>query len=202
MEDYISNLRVKIYHPQPAKPQHSPYKYEPIVYGEKIQYAAGPDDIPPLNAAGTIRVQAIVGALLFYARAVDNKLLIELSELGQQQASTTKSTNNAIYQLLDYVSTYTSDGTTFCASDMVLSAHSDSAYPNISKARSRAGANIMFSEDVPAPSYNGPVLTSAQIIKCIISSAAEAELTGLYICDKEMVPLCQALVEMGWPQPQ
>ena len=60
----------------------------------------------------------------------------------------------------------------------------------------------MFSEDVPAPSYNGPVLTSAQIIKCIISSAAEAELTGLYICSKEMVPLRQALVKMGWPQPQ
>ena len=34
-----------------------------------------------------------------------------------------------------------------------------------------------------------------------MSSAAESELAGLYICAKEMVPLRQALSEMGWPQP-
>ena len=60
----------------------------------------------------------------------------------------------------------------------------------------------MLSEDVPVPKYNGPVLTIAQIIKCVMSSAAEAELAGLYICAKEMVPLRQSLIEMGWPQPQ
>jgi hypothetical protein len=60
----------------------------------------------------------------------------------------------------------------------------------------------MLSEDVPAPSYNGPVLTVAQIIKSVMSSAAEAELGGLYICAKEMVPLRQSLIEIGWPQPR
>ena len=35
-----------------------------------------------------------------------------------------------------------------------------------------------------------------------MSSAAEAELAGLYIYAKEMVTLCQSLVEMGWPQPR
>ena len=35
-----------------------------------------------------------------------------------------------------------------------------------------------------------------------MSSAAEAELGGLYICAKEMVPLRQSLIEMGWPQPR
>ena len=58
----------------------------------------------------------------------------------------------------------------------------------------------MLSEDVPVPKYNGPVLTIAKIIKCVMSSAAEAELAGLYICAKEMVPLRQSLIEMGWPQ--
>ena len=101
-------------------------------------------------------------------RAVDNKLLVALSELGQQQASATEATNDAIIQLLDYVAMYPSDGITFRASDMVLSAHSDAAYLNVNKARSRAGAHIMLSEDVPVPSYNGPVLTIAQIIKCAL----------------------------------
>ena len=58
----------------------------------------------------------------------------------------------------------------------------------------------MLSENVPAPTYNGLVLTVAQIIKDIMSSAAEAELAGLFICAKAMVPLRQSLTEMGWPQ--
>jgi hypothetical protein len=202
MRDYIANLRVKWDHPFPTKPQHSPYKHAPIIYGAKVQYATGPDDSPALDKDGISRVQAIVGALLYYARAVDNKLLVALSELGQQQASATEATNDAIDQLLDFVATYPADGITYRASDMVLSAHSDAAYLNVSKARSRAGAHIMLSENVPVPSYNGPVLTVAQIIKSVMSSAAEAELGGLYICAKEMVPLRQSLIEMGWPQPR
>jgi hypothetical protein len=85
---------------------------------------------------------------------------------------------------------------------MILAAHSDAAYLNVSKACSRAGAHIMLSEDVPIPAFNGPILTLSQIIKFVASSAAEAELAGLYVCAKEMVPLRNSLVEMGWPQPK
>ena len=81
---------------------------------------------------------------------------------------------------------------------MVLSAHSDAAYLNVSKARIRAGAHIMLSKEVPVPKSNGPVLTISQIIKCLMSSSDEAELAGLYICAKDMVPLCQSLIEIGW----
>ena len=59
---------------------------------------------------------------------------------------------------------------------MVLSAHSDTAYLNVRKARSRSEAQIMLSEDVPVPKYNGLVLTITKIIKFVMSSAAEAEL--------------------------
>lgn len=205
MQDYISNLRVKFEHPSPVKHQHSPYKrkHAPIMYRAKVQCAIGPDNSPLLNAAGIMRVQAIVGALLYYDRAVDNKLIVTLSELGQQQAAATEASNNVINQLLDYVATYPADGITYRASSKVLAAHSDAAYLNVSKARSRAGARIMLSEDVPVPRYNGTVITVAQIIKCVMPSAAEAELAGLYTCAKEMIPLVrQALVEMGWPQPR
>ena len=34
-----------------------------------------------------------------------------------------------------------------------------------------------------------------------MSSAAEAELSGLFICAKAMVPLLNTLIEMVWPQP-
>eukprot|EP00804_Cyclotella_cryptica_P003943 CCRYP_020906-RB/>CCRYP_020906-RB protein AED:0.42 eAED:0.41 QI:0/-1/0/1/-1/1/1/0/158 len=60
----------------------------------------------------------------------------------------------------------------------------------------------MCTKNDPIPSPNSPIFTIAQIIKFVMSSAAEAELAGLFICAKEMVPLCQSLIEMGWPQPK
>ena len=113
MDNYIANLRVKYNHPDPRKPQHSPYKYALIIYGAKVQYAAKYDDSPTLEDDGILCVQSIAGALLFYGWAIDNKLLIALSELGQQQAAATQATNDAILQLLDYVATYPRDSIHF-----------------------------------------------------------------------------------------
>ena len=80
------------------------------------------------------------------------------------------------------MSTYPNDGITYRVSVMVLAFHSNEFYLNVSKARSHAGPHIMVSEDVPIPSFNGPVLNISQIIKNVMSSALEAELYGLYIC--------------------
>ena len=80
---------------------------------------------------------------------------------------------------------------------MILAAHSDADYLNIPRTCSRAGAHIMLYENTPVPSINGPVLTIAQIMKNVMSFAAEAELSGLFICAKAMVPLLNTLTEMG-----
>ena len=68
------------------------------------------DTSPPLDKAGIKRIQAIVGALLFYGRAVDNKLLVTLNSIGTHQASGTETTNKAVNQMLDYLATYLNDG--------------------------------------------------------------------------------------------
>ena len=34
-----------------------------------------------------------------------------------------------------------------------------------------------------------------------MSSAAEAKLSGLFICAKAMIPVRNTFIEMGWPQP-
>jgi hypothetical protein len=38
-------------------------------------------------------------------------------------------------------------------------------------------------------------------MKFVMSSATKAKLGALYTTAKEMVPLCQTLIKMGWPQP-
>ena len=152
------------------------------------------DTTPKLNNEGINRVQAIVGALLYYARAVHNILLVGLSAIGDQQASATEQTTAAINQIIDHVATYPNDGITYQASDMILESHSDSGFNNKSKARSCAGSHIFLSENNPNPEWNGAILTISQIIKCVMSSASEAELGAIYITAKEMVPILQILI--------
>lgn len=202
MRDYVKNLLLKHDHPAPRKPQLSPHRHTPIRFGATQQFDPDPNDSAPLNIDEVKHVQSIVGALLYYARAVDNKLLVALSDIKQEQSKATELTQSDVKQLLDYVATYPNDGIVYQASDMVLAAHSNALYLNASNARSRRGAHIMLSKNDPIPAQNGPVLTIARIIKFVMSSAAEAELAALYDCAKEMVPLQQALIEMGWPQPK
>ena len=154
MDDYIANLRVKYYHPEPRKLQHSPYKNAPIIYGSKVKYAAKVDDSPTLYSDDILRMQSIVSTLLFYGWSVNNKLLVDLSELRQQQTVATQATNDAIMQILDYISTYPSNGITFRARNMILAAHSDAAYLNFTKAYSRDGPPIRLSEDFAVKTHN------------------------------------------------
>ena len=128
----------------PLKPQFLLHKHREIQYGAKVQTALDVDTSPTLDAKGIKRVQQIVGYLLYYARAVDNKLLVALNAIGMQQSVATEETEKSISQLLDYVATYPNDGTIYRSSGMVLAAHSDAGFNNELKGRSRAGSHIFF----------------------------------------------------------
>ena len=106
MDGYIDKLLIKYNHTIPTKPQLSPHRHWEIVYGAKEKLTQEEDTSPALDAAGIKRVQAIVGALMYYTRAEDTKLLVALSTIGGQQEAATKKTNEAINQLLDYCATY------------------------------------------------------------------------------------------------
>ena len=72
---------------------------------------------------------------------------------------------------------------------MILAAHSDAAYLNETRACNHVGSRIFCSDNDPIPRDNGPVLSLAQIINVVMSSASGAELSGLFITTKKMVPL-------------
>ena len=104
-------------------------------------------------------------------------------------------------QLLDYLATQEDAVLTYNASNMILAVHSDASYLSKPKARSRAGGHFFLSSDTPIPPNNGAVLNIAHIIKHVVSSAAEAELAGLYIMAREAVYIRIILEEMGHKQP-
>jgi hypothetical protein len=107
-----------------------------------------------------------------------------------------------VKQLLDYCASQEEVVLTYHASDMVLAIHSDAGCLNESKVRSRAGGHFFMSSNLQNPQNNGAVLTIAQIIDVVMSSAAEAELGALFINAKEAVHMKRILQEMGHPQPR
>ncbi len=104
--------------------------------------------------------------------------------------------------LLNYVATYPNDGIVYQASDMILCAHEDAGFLNKTNSCSRAGAHIYLSEDDPFPQFNSAILPIAQIIKFVMVLAAKSELAALFITAQEMIPRCQTLIAIGWPQPK
>ncbi len=111
-------------------------------------------------------------------------------------------TEQAVHLLLDYVATYPADGIVYRSSDMILCAHADAGFLNDTNSCSRAGAHIFLSENDPFPCFNGAVLSISQIIKFVMTSAAESELAALFVTTREMIPHRQTLIAMGWPQPK
>ena len=84
---------------------------------------------------------------------------------------------------------------------MKLTVHSDASYLSEPKPRSRAGGHFFLSGETSVPGNNGAVLNIAHIIKHVMSSATEAELTTLYILARESVYSRIVLEEMGHTQP-
>ena len=90
---------------------------------------------------------------------------------------------------------------TYRASNMIVAAHSDASHLSETKARSCAGGHFFLSENDEVPRNNDAMLIIAQIIKSVMSSAAEAELGALYINAREAIPLRHLLEELGHTQP-
>jgi hypothetical protein len=65
----------------PKKPQLLPFTTTLIAYGQKTQFTPDEDTLAPLLPECLKRIQKIIGFLLYYARAVKNKLLVALNTI-------------------------------------------------------------------------------------------------------------------------
>ena len=90
-----------------------------------------------------------------------------------------------VKQFLDYAATHPNAIITYNARNMALAGHSNASYLSESNTRSRAGGNFFLSNTAKYPTNNGSVLTLAKIIKLVMSSAAEAKLSALFINSAE-----------------
>ena len=114
-----------------------------------------------------------------------------------------------VIHLLNYAESNPDAEIRYQASDMVLHIHSDASYLSETKARSRAGGHFFLSDRSPdptkpptgTPTPNGAIYTLSRLLKCIMGSAAEAEIGATYLCGQEAVPIRTTLIELDHPQP-
>jgi len=200
MEPYLRKALRQFDNLVPKKRQDSPYPHIEPNYGAKVQLAEY-DDSPAVGKDGQTDIQKVNGKFLWYGRAVDPTTLVPLSALASQQSKPTQNTMNKSQHFLDYMATQEPAVLTYRKSDMILAVHSDAGYLNEQNARSRAGGHHFLSEDVPLPPNNGAIHNVAEIIKAVMSSAAEAETGALYINARKAVEERNILEELGHKQP-
>jgi hypothetical protein len=197
MLDYVPEALTLFRHQKPCTPQHQPYPHVKPNYGAKAQYTASGKTSPALPKEG----KKFIGTFLYYARCVDSTKLAALGSLATQQANPIENTMAKVTQFLDYAATHPDAIITYHSSNMVLAGPCNASYLSESNARSQAGGHFFMSNNTAKPPNNGAILTTAQIIKAVMSLAAEAKVGALYINCREAVPAHQTLEFMGHPQP-
>jgi hypothetical protein len=203
MPGYIQQALHKFQHPHPTRPQHSHHQHKEIKYGAQSQLTDPSDDSPLLPKEGIKRLQQIFGTLLYYAGVVDSTMLVTIEDLSSAQAKGTEATNCAATQLLDYCTTHSEASIRHCASKMALQIQSDASYLLVAKGRSQAGGHLYIGTAAKSTKpmlNNGAVLTITGILKHDMSSAAEAEVAGLFVNAQEGEILHTTLDEIRSPQ--
>ena len=203
MPGYIEKLLQRFLHPIPKKPKHQPHCHVQPQYITKVQLTQPGDKTPLLKHENINKLHQIIGAVLYYARAVDGTLMTILNELASTQSKGTQANMQAIKKLMDNCHTHSDTKIRYCASQMKLYIHINVSYLSASKSRSRVEGHFFLSENFNPTSqtkHNGAVLVVAAILENVMASVPEALLGGLLINDKEGEVLITSLEEMGHPQ--
>ena len=129
------------------KVNNQPHKHAIPVYGRKIQHAKEEDTTPKLDKHKKKLVQQVTGTFVYYSRAVDPAMLVDLNVIASDQAAPTEATLEKTLYFLDYVASHPDAVLTYNASDMVINLHSDASYLLEPKARSRAGGHFFMSDN-------------------------------------------------------
>ena len=135
MPGYIQKKLQEYGHVLPNRLQMCPYSPEPKKFGSKAQAPLPPNSSPKLDGKGIKCIQQIVRSILYYAPAVDMKVLAALSTIAIDRTKATKRTMERCIQLLDYLASNHEAKVRFHASEMILNIRSDALYLSESGAR-------------------------------------------------------------------
>jgi hypothetical protein len=95
----------------------------PPVYGAKTQYIEAHQDNPLIPQKDATRIHAAIqqlaGTMLYYARAVDPTLILQVNVLASEQTQDTVITAEEVIKLLNYCATHLEAKLRYRASEMI-----------------------------------------------------------------------------------
>ena len=94
----------------------------------------------------------------YYARALDNTLLVALNTLSQNQATPTTNTKQFCTHLLNYCETYPNLGLRYHATNVILQVDSDALYLIAPEAKIRVAGYFRLQNTLSDTKINAPTL--------------------------------------------
>ena len=162
------------------------------------------EDTSPIVAKHTKYVQSVVGGLGYYARAIDNTFLPALSSISTQQSKPTENTMRKVKRILNYVATFPEVFIQCHASNMRLFIDSDTTYLCERKAKSRAVGYFYFKQNTlnkEQKPMNHPLTIECKLLKHVVSSAAEAVVSVMFIIAQTGIIVRPILQYLGQSPP-
>ena len=89
---YIEKVLLRFHHKAPSTPQHSLFQAPAMRYGKSTQRMLPDDETALFYKPRTKRIQQISGALLWYARMINNTMLKALNTIARKQSAPTELT--------------------------------------------------------------------------------------------------------------
>jgi hypothetical protein len=200
MPGYIEKVLTRFRAWAGTKTAKSPGVYTAPQYGIKIQLAHV-DDTDPLDTDDIKTLQAVVGSMLYYARAVDPTMLPTTNHIASQQAQPTVAVRDQAIRLLQYAAAYPNNAIVFKKSKMHVILQVDASYLSRSKARSVAGGIAYFGDAADPTTENGMIHAISSIIDVVVASAGEAEYGSAFIFAQRGVWLRNVAIALGHAQP-
>ena len=91
MPGYIEAILKRFHHPRLIKPELASHRYASRSFRAiNAQDPIPDDDTARLDASGVLRVQRVLGCIIYYTRAIETLLLPALTKIGSDQAKATK----------------------------------------------------------------------------------------------------------------
>lgn len=198
VEDCVNQAPQEPQHTAPKRHQYAPSHMERPECGQPIQ-CVNTDASEALTMDKIKCKQRAIGKFPFHARAIDNTMPHSLNDVAMSKH--TKKSLQAVQHFLDCAASNPNAKIVHWASDMVsIQNDSDAAYLVCSEAWNRAGGHT-FVGYKDNTSFNGPATVLAKVIKHVMSSAAKAETTALFIIAWDLIPLGSCLDKLGHKQP-
>jgi len=198
---YIDNI-MKKFNVQSVKQCDNPVSSMEQMHNTTQQYDHHDKSLPATLEEKQF-IQQVVGAVLYYSRAVGYSVITAICKVAREQSAPTKETVKKVKRILQYLYWHRNEAIKFTPQEMILQCHSDASYLSEPISKSRIAGIFWIGEDIilnPKYKIDGVISVDTHVVKNICTSIAEAEYTACFNNCITALRYQSFLEDLGYPQ--